>query len=443
MATTDDTTKYERQIQQLRDSLFRPVGEKFGFPVLNQGTATGLPTVLCLGNHSSGKSTFINELAGAHVQDTGVAPTDDGFTLITAGPEQTLDGRAVVNDPKLPYQDLQQFGKDFVDHLKLKRRPLESLKNMYLIDSPGMIDSAGDQSDASRGYNFSSVVRWFAESADLIVFFFDPDKPGTTGESLRVFTESLDNVMYKLLIVFNKVDSFEDVRDFARTYGSLCWNLSRVVRTKDIPHIYCTFVDGHSSTQSGVDLADFRKSTEELKQEIGRVGLRRRTNLVSSLLDSGRGLRMHASVVRRIGWRMMVEKLMLWSFVFLLVALGGWFAWHFRENGYAIAVGIVAALAGIGIAVASRSVIAMRLEHHIALLDKYFREEYRAVMLNQQNTEFIDGQWQTVKPRVEHFLRSAQTSKIPFSPLWSLRFKKLDHALSQEIPGLLSKLSEE
>ena len=43
------------------------------------------PMVLVLGNHSSGKSTFINHLLGRHVQKTGRAPTDASFTIITHG----------------------------------------------------------------------------------------------------------------------------------------------------------------------------------------------------------------------------------------------------------------------------------------------------------------------------------------------------------------------
>ena len=59
-----------------------------------------------------------------------------------------------------------------------------------IVDSPGMIDSpvnttnqeasAGNHKNNSmdRGYNFEEVVKWYAERADVILLFFDPDKPG-------------------------------------------------------------------------------------------------------------------------------------------------------------------------------------------------------------------------------------------------------------------------
>ena len=66
-----------------------------------------------------------------------------------------------------------------------------------LVDSPGMIDSPvnvtttnnGNRNSSDlmdRGYDFPGVVRWFAERADIVLLFFDPDKPGTTGETFSI-----------------------------------------------------------------------------------------------------------------------------------------------------------------------------------------------------------------------------------------------------------------
>jgi hypothetical protein len=38
------------------------------------------------------------------------------------------------------------------------------------------------------------------------------------------------------------VDQFEHIHDFARAYGSLCWNLAKVIPRKDLPPIYTMFL---------------------------------------------------------------------------------------------------------------------------------------------------------------------------------------------------------
>lgn len=118
-----------------------------------------------------------------------------------------------------------------------------------IVDTPGMIDSpmvrssslssiGGRQAAMDRGYDFENVCRWYAERADVILLFFDPDKPGTTGETLSILTSSLVGLDHKLHIILNKADQFRKIHDFARAYGSLCWNLSKVIQRKDLPRIY-------------------------------------------------------------------------------------------------------------------------------------------------------------------------------------------------------------
>lgn len=71
-------------------------------------------------------------------------------------------------------------------------------------------------------------MNWFAERADVILLFFDNEKPGTTGETMSILTNALRGMDNKLFIILNKVDQFDKIHDFARVYGSLCWNLSKV-----------------------------------------------------------------------------------------------------------------------------------------------------------------------------------------------------------------------
>ncbi len=81
------------------------------------------PMVFVLGNHSSGKSTFVNYLIGRAVQTTGVAPTDDGFTVIVPGTHDAeQDGPSLVGDPDLGFSGLRSFGHTLINHVNLKVR---------------------------------------------------------------------------------------------------------------------------------------------------------------------------------------------------------------------------------------------------------------------------------------------------------------------------------
>ena len=129
------------------------------------------------------------------------------------------------------FAQLRQFGPTLIHHTQLKVRSNTNTTSFMMIDSPGMIDSPMSQSGMStnnnynntstttsttgsqmdRGYDFQGVVRWYAERADVVMLFFDPDKPGTTGETLSVLLRSLGGMDHKLLIVLNKADQFKKV----------------------------------------------------------------------------------------------------------------------------------------------------------------------------------------------------------------------------------------
>jgi GTPase SAR1 family protein len=209
--------------------------------------STLFPFVLLLGNHSSGKSSFVNYLMDRKIQTAGVAPTDDSFTIIAPGQRDDIDrdGSTLVGDPDLGFQGLKHFGPVLVHKTQLKIRSNTRVKDFWVVDTPGMIDSpmvkdhfgSGRQAVIDRGYSFEAVCRWYAERADVILLFFDPDKPGTTGETLSILTSSLNGMDHKLLIILNKADQFVNIHDFVRCYGSLCWNLSKVIPRKDLPQI--------------------------------------------------------------------------------------------------------------------------------------------------------------------------------------------------------------
>ena len=273
-----------------------------------------------MGNHSSGKSSFINYVMGRKVQTAGVAPTDDCFTVIAPGPTDVdQDGPALVGDPDMGFAPLRQFGPTLIHHTQLKVRSGIHNKSFMLVDSPGMIDSpvsaggmpsGGDGALMDRGYDFQGVVKWMADRADVVMLFFDPDKPGTTGETLSILLHSLSGMDHKLLIVLNKADQFKKIHDFARAYGSLCWNLSKVIPRKDLPRIYTMCLPKEAQTGAetspesnqpiGTALADLHQTRDDVVAEVMKAPKRRIDNVITHLNDSVHLLLMHAQIVEDV-----------------------------------------------------------------------------------------------------------------------------------------------
>jgi len=228
------------------------------------------PLVLVIGNYSSGKSTFINELLDMPVQRTGQAPTDDSFTILTSPAEgeseEEIPGGTIVNDERLPFAPLMPFGERLFSHLRMKKVRSPILENFAIIDTPGMLDSVTEK---DRGYDYLGVVGELARLADLIILMFDPHKAGTIKETYQAIRSTLpgstgeDRVLY----VLNRIDECDNVPDLVRSYGTLCWNLSQMTGRKDIPRIYLTFAakEGDAPPQ-GVE--SWISERDELKRAV-------------------------------------------------------------------------------------------------------------------------------------------------------------------------------
>ena len=71
---------------------------------------------------------MINHLLGRGVQRTGIAPTDDGFTVLFHGDEeQSLDGKALTTHNALPMAELAKFGPGLIEHLRGRAIPASLL----------------------------------------------------------------------------------------------------------------------------------------------------------------------------------------------------------------------------------------------------------------------------------------------------------------------------
>ena len=343
-------------------------------------------------------------------------------------------------------------------HTTLKIRS-DISSNFIMVDSPGMIDAPANYlmaeqrlqrasgSSMDRGYDFAGVVGWLADRADIVCLFFDPDKPGTTGETLSTLLQSLSGMDHKLLIVLNKADQFKKIHDFARAYGSLCWNLSKVIPRKDLPRIYtmCLPVAENTTEEPPSGLQDLHTARDEVVAEVRKAPERRMDNVITHLHDSISQLTMHATILKDIRQR--------WSRIY----------WQskWQELGVGLAgTGLTTVLAMYGGDVAmtvTGSILATTILstggltwYHSSQLQEWERmasspEELSAAFQRTHARAISDGDeytaavWQRIRDHLRIALTQSSISDMPTASDADL--KRLQSIIDQDIPELRRLIS--
>jgi len=425
-----------------------PLNDRVRGPLAhNSHQGTALPLVFLVGNHSSGKSSFINYVMGREIQVAGVAPTDDTFTVILPGPEDTdQDGPALVGDPDLGFSGLRQFGPTLIHHTQLKVRKGIRNSNFMFVDSPGMIDSPQQVATMDRGYDFQNVVKWFAERADVVLLFFDPDKPGTTGETLNILLHSLGGMDHKLLIILNKADQFKKIHDFARAYGSLCWNLSKVIPRKDLPRIFTMCLPtSHNTTATETTLpppaglADLHQTRNDVVAEVMKAPKRRIDNVITHLSDSVHQLQLHAILQNHVRqryrkhlWnhRMQVGVSSVMASALISAAVYTDIPLHF------LGATVSASTFGVGGLFWYNSLQLEAIERSLITteeLSSIFQREFSREVINDAD-EYVASVWQRIRRPLQLSLETIGLQQLPHVSTGELQ--QLRNILEKEIPEL-------
>lgn len=299
-------TALRTELLEMVSEQLTPVAMRYGYSEVPLETnIKWRPQVLVLGNYSSGKSTLINEFLGMPIQGTGQAPTDDSFTVLTydeSEPEgapvrvtDQRDGKFLLNDPEYPFETMKKHGQRFASHFKLKKVNSPFLKNLAIIDTPGMLDSITER---DRGYNYQDVIGDLAQIADLVLVLFDPHKAGTVREAHTSLRDTLPAKTFedRVLYVLNRIDECASMTDLLRVYGTLCWNLSQITGRKDIPMIHLTYSPsatdktGRSENPQAAYLHFLENQREELKKAVLQAPCHRLDNLASFVETHGERL---------------------------------------------------------------------------------------------------------------------------------------------------------
>jgi hypothetical protein len=240
------------------------------------------------------------------------------------------------------------------------------------------------------------------------------------------------------------MDQFRTLRDFARAYGALCWNLSKVIPRKDLPMIFNTYVPVEGAPTSNLPLEDFADARQEVIQEIRRAPARRIDNILTRLHDHGRKLRVHSRVcsaatrsVRSIRFQFLamgIATLVIAIAVAYLtvVAKASWYV------PLCVCAGGIAAAAGFYIF--GQWQAKARGRELLAGLTGVFESVYHNELILSGAADDLRALWSAVQERAVKALETLGIDSI--RPLSRGEEKRLGQIIDKEIPALRAKVHD-
>ena len=171
-------------------------------------------TIVICGDFKRGKSSFINALLGEDVVTTNVTTETVTLNKISYGlhsNEAVLPGgkKLILTDEELQRDNLENIIKQSNEPIMQINiyRPIEILKDITIIDTPGMDDSLK---------NFDELVDHALRQADAVIYLFSVNYPLSQNEQLFLKTNIIPQKYTSLYVVGNFADVFRNKDDYDR-----------------------------------------------------------------------------------------------------------------------------------------------------------------------------------------------------------------------------------
>jgi small GTP-binding protein len=159
-------------------------------------TLEDLFTIVIVGEFNAGKSSLINALFGAKLRVEGPIPVDDVISVLRFA-EQPSEKR-------------------LSDYVTEQHYPVEFLRNITLVDTPGT---------NSIVQRHQAIAEDYIPRADLVLFVTSIDRP--LSESERKFLEYIREWGKKVVFVLNKIDTKSDA-EIEQVVGYLKTNVRSI-----------------------------------------------------------------------------------------------------------------------------------------------------------------------------------------------------------------------
>lgn len=302
---TDEPSKKTNHVQAQLKAIYKdnilPSEKRFRYdyfyesPYLTDVEFDSKPQVMLVGQYSVGKTSFIRYMLGRDFPGAriGPEPTTDRFTCLINGPEErTIPGNALSVHPDLPFRGLERFGVSFLSRFEGSQLPSSVLRSITLVDTPGIL--SGEKQRTNRGYDFTKVVSWFADRADMIILLFDAHKLDISDE-LKSTIDVLKGHEDKVRCILNKADQINR-QQLMRVYGSLLWSLGKTIDSPEVLRVYVgSFWDEPLKTMDNADL--FEQEESDLMRDLAVLPRQSAVRKINELVKRIRKVKTLAHII--------------------------------------------------------------------------------------------------------------------------------------------------
>lgn len=196
-------------------------------------------TVVVCGEFKRGKSSLINALLGEDVAVTDVTPETITLNRISYGEHSNalvLPGgkRLLLKDEELQRRNLKSIldkQGEGVYQLELKR-PIDLLKRMTIVDTPGMEDSMQD---------YSPMVIEALNQADAVLHVVSVNYPVSLREQLFIRTSILPQKHTQVMVIGNYADMLRTQGNYERMHKEIGERLNTIL--PGIPYYMLSALD--------------------------------------------------------------------------------------------------------------------------------------------------------------------------------------------------------
>eukprot|EP00096_Caligus_rogercresseyi_P011950 TRINITY_DN4862_c0_g1_i1.p1 TRINITY_DN4862_c0_g1~~TRINITY_DN4862_c0_g1_i1.p1 ORF type:complete len:448 (+),score=119.13 TRINITY_DN4862_c0_g1_i1:47-1345(+) len=158
--------------------------------------------IMLIGNHSAGKSSFINWYIEEHIQKTGVAIETQGFSFVTSGKKrESLLGKATLH--LYPhFKPLAEF-PGVLDYLstEISTSKQKKFNLITFVDTPGLVDG-----DMNYPFDVNETILWLGDLVDLVFVFFDPIGQALCKRTLNIVEELSNRHPERVRFYLSKAD---------------------------------------------------------------------------------------------------------------------------------------------------------------------------------------------------------------------------------------------